>query len=43
MEGLVAEGGAEVSGAKLNADAFLVDTRRGGKFTKIIWAPVFGE
>lgn len=41
MEGLVSDGGSEVAGAKLNADAFLVDTRRGGKFTKIIWAPVF--
>jgi hypothetical protein len=43
MEGLVADGGSEVSGAKLAADAFHVDTRRGGTFTKIIWAPVFGE
>ena len=41
MEGLVAGGGAEVAGAKLAADAFHVDTRRGGTFTKIIWAPVF--
>lgn len=43
MENLVADGGAEVSGAKLSADAFHVDTRRGGTFTKIIWAPVFSE
>lgn len=41
MEALVSNNGNDVAGAKLSAEAFLVDTRRGGKFTKILWTPVF--
>ena len=41
MESLVADGGSDVNGAVLMADAFHVDTRRGGTFTKIVWSPVF--
>jgi hypothetical protein len=43
MEALVSDNGNEVAGARLNAEAFLVDTRRGGKFTKILWTPVFSD
>lgn len=41
MEQLVSDGGNDVAGATLMADAFHVDTRRGGTFTKIVWSPVF--
>ena len=41
MEQLVSEGGNDVAGVTLMADAFHVDTRRGGTFTKIVWSPVF--
>lgn len=43
MNELLADNGSSVSGARINADAFLVDTRRGGKFTKIVWSPVFSD
>lgn len=43
MEALVGNHGGDIVGAQLNAEAFLVDTRRGGKFTKILWTPVFQD
>ena len=43
MEALVSDNGNEVAGARLTAEAFHVDTRRGGTFTKILWTPVFSD
>jgi len=43
MEALVSDNGNEVAGARLTAEAFHVDTRRGGTFTKILWTPVFAD
>lgn len=42
MDALCADDGADVKGVKIKADAFLVDTKKGGKYTKILWEPVFG-
>jgi len=42
MEALCAEDGEDVKGVKIKADAFLVDTKKGGKYTKILWEPVVG-
>lgn len=42
MEALCADDGEDVKGVKIKADAFLVDTKKGGKYTKILWEPVVG-
>jgi hypothetical protein len=41
MEALVSNHGNDIAGAKIAAEAFLVNTRSGGKFTKILWTPIF--
>lgn len=42
MEGLCENDGEDVKGVKIKADAFLVDTKKGGKYTKILWEPIVG-
>jgi hypothetical protein len=42
MEGLCGNDGEDVKGVKIKADAFLVDTKKGGKYTKILWEPIVG-
>jgi hypothetical protein len=42
METLCANDGEDVKGVTVKADAFLVDTKKGGKYTKILWEPVVG-